>query len=89
MVFLAYACAAALALALLYLFHAHWYWHVLSVVAALGIGVLPPDMIPVPATWGTLRDMIIGSAFLFLMVWGLGAPIFRRHHQTPHATNQT
>ena len=88
MVLLAYAGAAALALALLYLLHARWFWHVLSVVAALAIGLLPPGMIPIPAAWGMARDMIVGSVFLFLIVWGLGAPLFRRHHQTPHATGQ-
>ena len=76
-----YACAAALALALLYFFEANWPWHVLSVVSALVIGLLPPDAIPVPAAWGATRDMIIGFVFVFLMTWGLGAPLFRRHHR--------
>ena len=88
MVFLAYACAAVLALALLYCFHAHWYWHVLSVVLAVGLGMVPAEMIPIPAAWGVIRDVTVGCVFLFLIVWGLGAPLFRRHHQTPHATPQ-
>ena len=84
MVFLLYAGAAALALALLYFFHANWYWHALSVAVALAIGAIPADAIPLPAAWGSARDMTIGGVFLFLMVWGLGAPLFRRHHH-PHA----
>lgn len=84
MVFLIYASAAVLALALLYFFHVPWYWHVLSVVLALVIGVVPPDVIPFPPAWGSTRDMAIGGCFMFLMVWGLGAPLFRSHH-TPHA----
>ena len=86
MVFLTYGSAAALALVLLYFFHAHWYWHVVSVAAALAIGLVPPAMVPIPAAWGATRDLTIGFVFLFLIVWGLGAPLFRRHHQTPHAT---
>jgi hypothetical protein len=85
MVILVYISAAALALLLLYFFTAHWYWHVLSVATGLGIGLVPPEMIPVPATWGATRDMIVGSAFIFLLMWGLCAPLFRHHHQTPHA----
>ena len=83
MVLLAYACAAALALTLLYCFHARWYWHVVSVAAALAIGLLPPEMIPIPPAWGVSRDLIVGCVFLFLIVWGLGAALFRRHHQAP------
>jgi len=85
MVFLIYAGAAALALTLLYFFHAHWYWHVLSVVLALVIGTVPADMVPLPAAWGSTRDIVVGGVFIFLMVWGLGAPLFQRHHHTPHA----
>lgn len=88
MVFLVYACAAILALLLLYTFHAHWYWHVLSVLTALAIGLVPPGMIPVPGTWGVARDITIGFVFIFLIVWGGGAPLFRRHHQTPHPKPQ-
>jgi hypothetical protein len=87
MVFLIYGAAAALALLLLYFFHANWYWHALSVAAALAIGVLPPDAVPLPAAWGVTRDMIVGCIFVFLMAWGLCAPLFRRHHLTPHATS--
>jgi hypothetical protein len=85
MVLLIYGAMAVLALVLLYWFHANWYWHALSVVVALIIGMMPPDMIPVPAAWGMTRDIILGSVFTFLVIWGLAAPLFRRHHQTQAA----
>jgi hypothetical protein len=85
MVFLVYGSAAVLALALLFFFHANWYWHVFSVGVALAIGLMPPAMIPVPATWGATRDILLGAVFVFLVVWGIGAPLFRRHHQAQHA----
>ena len=85
MVFLVYGSAAVLALALLFFFHANWYWHVLSVGVALAIGLMPPEMIPVPAAWGKTRDILVGAGFVFLVVWGIGAPLFRRHHQAQHA----
>ena len=85
MVFLIYGIAAVLALALLYFFHADWYWHVLSIALALAIGLLPPNMIPAPATWGPARDILLGSVFTFLVIWGIAAPLFRRHHHAQHA----
>ena len=85
MVFLVYGSAAVLALALLFFFHANWYWHVLSVGVALAIGVMPPEIIPVPAAWGATRDILVGAVFVFLVVWGIGAPLFRHHHQAQHA----
>lgn len=84
MVFLIYGSAAILAFALLYCFHANWYWHVVSVALALALGLMSPDMIPVPAAWGTTRDIVIGAIFTFLVIWGIGAPLFRRHHQAQH-----
>ena len=86
MVFLIYGSAAVLALTLLYCFHTNWYWHVLSLVLALAIGLMPPDMIPVPAAWGTTRDIATGSIFTFLVVWGIGAPLFRAHHRPAQHT---
>jgi hypothetical protein len=72
---LAFGSAILLALALLYAFHARWYWHVLSILAALAIGLTPP-----PERWRP-PDLLVGSVFLFLFVWGLGAPLFRAHHR--------
>jgi hypothetical protein len=48
---------------------------VLSVVLALAIGVLPADLIPLPTGWGMPRDLIVGWIFVFLMAWGLCAPL--------------
>jgi hypothetical protein len=72
---LAFGSAILLALALLYAFHARWYWHVLSILAALAIGLTPP-----PERWRP-PDLLVGSVFLFLFVWGLGAALFRAHHR--------
>ncbi len=86
MVFLLYGAAMLAALLLLYFFHAHWYWHLLSVLAALAVGMAPPAWIPLPSAWGTARDLILGCTFFFLMVWGLGAPLFswaKGHRQSP------
>jgi hypothetical protein len=83
MVLLIYGAIAALTLVLLYCFHANWYWHLLSVAAGLALGFMPPDWIPVPASWGTTRDIVLGSLFTFLVVWGIAAPLFRRHHHAP------
>jgi len=79
-VFAGYACAAGLPLVLLHFFHARaWYWHALSIGLALALGLTP-----VPLEWSTPgRDLMIGSVFVFLLVWGLAAPLFRAH-QTMH-----
>ena len=76
---------AALAIALLLLKHfgsAHWFWHVLSILAALGLGLMPsPDAIAGPAT-----DMAFGFVFIVLMAWGIGGlVVFRPHHRHKHA----
>jgi len=73
----AYACAAALPLVLLHFFRARaWYWHALSIGLALALG-----LIPMPVEWSSPgTDLTIGSAFVFFLVWGLAAPLFRTHH---------
>jgi hypothetical protein len=76
-VFVAYGVSVALALLLVYLFHCRWYWHVLSVLAALGVGLTPP----VSGFEGPARDMVYGSAFLFLLVWGAAEPFIHRFHR--------
>ena len=58
----------------------------LSVIAALAIGMMPADMIPVPASWGATRDMFVGAVFVFLMIWGIGSPLFLWHHHA-HVTH--
>ncbi len=76
MVFLLYGLAVLAALLLLFFYRAHWYWHVLSVAIALAIGLAPPNWIPMPAAWGMTRDVVLGCVFLFLTIWGVGAPLF-------------
>jgi hypothetical protein len=79
---LAYGAAAMLALLALYFFHArHWYWHVASVLLALAIGFAP-----IPPNWndpGT--DLAVGMLLVFLLFWGILAPLFRvpdvEHHK--------
>jgi hypothetical protein len=66
---LLYAAIFAAALYLLYHFKAQaWYWHGLSIAAALGIGLMPA-----PVGWqGPTYDVLFGSVFLLLFIWGLG-----------------
>jgi len=68
-VVLVYASALGLALLMLYLFKAQaWYWHLLSLAAAFGVGLMPP-----PAGWqGPVVDLLFGTVFIFLLVWGVG-----------------
>ncbi|MFN0165084.1 MAG: hypothetical protein ACKV22_01535 [Bryobacteraceae bacterium] len=79
---LAYLAAVGCACILLYWFGPKaWYWHVFSVVAALGVG-----LIPVPSEWrGPEVDLIIGFCFLLLLIWGAGAPFADRPHRERHA----
>ncbi|HBY58736.1 MAG TPA: hypothetical protein DEH78_02865 [Solibacterales bacterium] len=81
---LVYGGSALLAVALLYFFHArHWYWHLLAIAAAIGIG-----LIPIPIQYASpVTDMSVGAVVIFLLFWGLLAPLFRvsghgRHHET-------
>ena len=81
-VFLSYFAAFGVAVFLLWRFsHVSWYWHLLSVFAALCIGLMPP----ISADWGAGYDLTVGSAFVFLLVWGLADPFFRVLHIPHHA----
>jgi hypothetical protein len=76
-VVLSYGVAVTVALVLLYRFEpVHWIWHILSVCAALGVGLvrLPPTLSSPAAT------VVVGSLFMFLFTWGAFAPLFRKHH---------
>ena len=74
-ILLTYGGAALLAwLVLMFARARRWYWHASSVVLALAIG-----LVPLPAQLNTPQwSLIIGFAFLFLFLWGVGAPFFRR-----------
>lgn len=78
-IILAYGLAFALAIILLRFFHGqhcHWYWHVAAIALAFAIGLTPP-----PEGWaGPHLDLAVGSAFVFLIMWGAAAPLFRVHH---------
>lgn len=76
-----YGSSAILALALLYFLRCrHWYWHVAALLVSLGIGLFP-----LPEAWHTPpRELTIGGLFLFLFLWGAGAPFFPRHHAHAH-----
>lgn len=77
LVIFAYGASVALALLLVYMFHSRWYWHVLSILAAFGVGLTPP----LPGLDGPIRDLLYGSVFFFLLVWGLAEPFVHRFHR--------
>jgi hypothetical protein len=74
---LCYGVAAALAFLLLYRFEpVGWIWHLIAVSGALVIGLAP-----LPPQWSTPQGTLaVGSAFLFLVLWGSFFPLFRRFH---------
>lgn len=78
LVALSYAAAIAFSLSLLWRFGAsHWYWHLLSLVAAVAIGVTPlPPRFNDPA-----MTVLVGVVFLFLFFWAVGGPVvaLKRH----------
>lgn len=81
MVALAYAAAFAAAIFLLWRFsNIKWYWHLLAVVAAIGLGFMPPLQVTATAVY----DMVIGVVFLVLVVWGIGEPVFKVFHIHRH-----
>jgi hypothetical protein len=84
-VLLSYALAFLFAVSALYWFgKARWYWHALSFGAAIGLGLMPP----LPWWSGPGYDMAIGSAFIALLVWGVGEPIYDAMH-LPHHRGRT
>ncbi|MCS7316541.1 MAG: hypothetical protein RMI94_15485, partial [Bryobacterales bacterium] len=62
-VFAAYAAALLVALWLLYRRHVAWYWHVLAVIVALVIGLIPT---PEVMAGNRLYDLLVGCLFVFL-----------------------
>jgi hypothetical protein len=83
MAILVFLLAFAIPVYLLYRFGSHsWIWHTLALAAALGLGFLPT-----PPEWKTKTfDLLFGSVFMFLLVWGIGGllPVVR-HHRARHA----
>jgi hypothetical protein len=76
-----YGSAIAVSLALLWYFGARsWYWHLLSVCAALALGLTP-----LPPAWNAPQmTLAVGWVFLFLFVWGVVGPLFAFSHHHPH-----
>ncbi len=80
-VVLSYLAALAAAVFLLWRFsHVKWVWHLAALAIAIGIGFMPP----VKDLPGALYDLLIGSAFLFLLIWGVGEAVFRMLHLPRH-----
>lgn len=71
--------AFVLAVAVLYFGRAKaWYLHALSVLVAVAIGLAPRAYIPLPAWWNeNAVYLTVGFLFVFLLFWGLAAPLFR------------
>jgi hypothetical protein len=80
--FLVYLLAIGIPLYFLYRFHSQaWYWHVLALLAALAIG-----LIPTPPEWKTaLLDLVFGSTMVLLLIWGIGGLVTPRVHREKHA----
>jgi len=83
---LVYLLALGIPIYLLYYFRSQaWYWHMLSVLAAVGLG-----FVPVPGEYQKPEfDLLFGFVFIALMIWGAGGLIFyrpsQRHHHEKHA----
>jgi hypothetical protein len=74
---LIYLLAMGLPIYLLYHFHPlTWYWHVLAVTAAIGVGFVPIPPQMQTSSW----DLLFGSVFLALMVWGVGGLMLYHQH---------
>ena len=58
-----------------------WYWHVLAMIVALVIGLMPGTVL-LQTEGGSL---LYGFAFIILMVWGIGGLIPHRPRHAKHA----
>jgi hypothetical protein len=69
-----YGAAVLLAAAILYYYEPKpWYLHLLSLVAAFAVGLMPT-----PEGWhGKAYDLTAGFLFVFLFLWGIGGAVFR------------
>ena len=67
---------------LLYRFRSQaWYWHMLAIIAALVVGLMPGT-----ALLETLSgSMLYGFVFVVLVVWGIGGLILYRPRRAKHA----
>ncbi len=76
---LVYLLAFAIPVYLLYLFFSKaWYWHVLAILAASALG-----LVPTPPEWKTAGfDLAFGFVIVALLVWGIGGLAAYRTHRT-------
>lgn len=76
-----YGCAAILPFVVCHFFGARaWYWHVLSICLAFALGFTP-----IPEKWhDPALDVAFGAAFIFLLIWGVAAPLYIPKHR-PHS----
>ena len=81
-IFLEAVVTLALPIYLLYRFRSQaWYWHVLAVIVALVIGLMPGT-----ALLQTLvGSMLYGFVFVALMLWGVGGLIPFKRLRNKHA----
>ena len=81
-IFLEAVVTLALPIFLLYRFRSQaWYWHVLAIIVALVIGLMPGT-----ALLQTLGgSMLYGFVFVVLMLWGIGGLIPYRPRRAKHA----
>jgi hypothetical protein len=81
-IFLEAVVTLALPIYVLYRFRSQaWYWHVLAVILALVIGLMPGT-----ALLQTLGgSMLYGFVFVVLMLWGIGGLIPYRPRRAKHA----
>ena len=81
-IFLEAVVTLALPIYVLYRFRSQaWYWHVLAVIVALVIGLMPGT-----ALLQTLGgSMLYGFVFVVLMLWGIGGLIPYRPRRAKHA----
>jgi hypothetical protein len=74
--------AVVIPIYLLYRFRSQaWYWHVLAVIVALVIGLMPGTML-LQTENGSL---LYGFWFLILMIWGIGGLITYPWRHAKHA----
>jgi thiol:disulfide interchange protein len=81
-IFLEAVVTLALPIYLLYRFRSQaWYWHVLAVIVALVIGLMPGT-----ALLQTLGgSMLYGFVFVVLMLWGIGGLLPFKRLRAKHA----
>ncbi len=79
---LVYLAALAIPVYLLYHFHSQpWYWHVLAIAAGLSLGfvTVPPEL------QRRGMDLLLGSALVGLLCWGIGGLVMPHRHREKHA----